>query len=102
MKNQNRTFADSVLDHHTINALAHPKNIQTAMKTGAMSRIEPRISGNSVIKGNVKGLENDVMLIDNHGRRSKLAYTNESGDTTDDHILDSSGICSDLDLLTRT
>jgi len=31
-----------------------------------------------------------------------MAYTNESGDTTDDHILDSSGMCSDLDLLTRT
>ena len=33
---------------------------------------------------------------------SKLAYTNESGDTTDDQILDSSGMWSDLDLLTRT
>jgi hypothetical protein len=72
------------------------------MKTGAVSRIEPRISGNSVIRGNAKAFENDVMLTNNHDRRSKLAYTNESGDTTDDHILDSSGMCSDLDLLTRT
>lgn len=72
------------------------------MKQGAMSRIEPRISGNSVIKGNAKGNENDLILLHNHDRRSKLAYTNESGDTTDDQILDSSGMCSDLDLLTRT
>lgn len=101
LKNQNRTFADSVLDHHTINALANPKNTQTAMKTGAMSRIEPHQRGNSVIMGNKKGLESDAILI-NRERLNKMAFTNESGDTTDDHILDSSGMCSDLDVLTRT
>jgi hypothetical protein len=72
------------------------------MKQGAVSRIEPRISANSVIKGNAKGMENDEIHLHNQDRRSKLAYTNESGDTTDDQILDSSGMCSDLDLLTRT
>jgi len=55
------------------------------MKSGAMSRIvEPRISGNSVIRGNSKGFDNEVFLTNDRRNASKLAYTNESGDTTDD------------------
>ncbi len=39
LKNQNRTFADSVIDHQ-LNGVLNPKNPQTALKQGSVSKTQ--------------------------------------------------------------